>query len=308
MKARIVVGVDGSPAARVALEWAIRLGGALDAEVVAVHAVGLLEGSHEPDVSFDAWRVGVRDVVEHQWCAPLAGSSVEHRIEVVDGDAVDALLRAAGHEQAAMVVVGARGISDRPELALGSTSLRVLQAEQCLTLVVPASPPPGPAGGALRHILVGVDRSPASLAALTVASEIAGTLGGSLSVLEAFGFDPLFPLGRSAVDTSRGDEHALETTAALLEDLVRGIRGRGTAVQVIVRSGEPVATLLNVAGDIDADLLVLGSRGRGDPADPLLGSVARTVAARARRATLVVPAAGGAARVAPEVAHQGRTR
>ena len=56
-----------------------------------------------------------------------------------------------------------------------------------------------------------------------------------------------------------------------------------------MRSGDPTATLLEVADDVDADLVVVGTRGRAGP-DELLGSVARTVADRARRPTLVVPA------------------
>jgi nucleotide-binding universal stress UspA family protein len=79
----------------------------------------------------------------------------------------------------------------------------------------------------------------------------------------------------------------------LLETEVSGIRERGVGVQVIVRSGEPAPTLLEVADDLDADLVVVGTRGRGGPGELLLGSVARTVADRARRPTLVVPAAAG---------------
>ena len=62
---------------------------------------------------------------------------------------------------------------------------------------------------------------------------------------------------------------------------------------MVVRSGDPAATLLEVADDVDADLVVVGTRGHGGPDELLLGSVARTVADRARRPTLVVPATAG---------------
>jgi hypothetical protein len=68
---------------------------------------------------------------------------------------------------------------------------------------------------------------------------------------------------------------------------------------VVVRSGEPESALLEIAADVDADLVVVGSRGHGDPARPLLGSVARSVVHRARRPTLVVPAAAGEAHLRP---------
>lgn len=296
-----MVGVDGSPGAQLALAWAVRLGEALGAEVVAVHAVGLLETAHPVGQPADAWRAGLLDVADHQWCARLVDARLAHRIEVVDGPAVDVLLDAAEREHAALVVVGARGVGSLPELALGSTSLRLLQAARVPTLVVPDTAPSETAVDRLRRrILVGVDRSPASLAALAVAADLAQVLRGSLSVVEAFEFEPPFPLAVGGTGANRSDPLP---TAAVVEDLVRGIREDGIAVEVVIRSGDPAATLLQVADDIDADLVVVGSRGVGDPADPLLDSVARTVAARGRRPTLVVPSAAGPVHVTAEAAH-----
>lgn len=93
-------------------------------------------------------------------------------------------------------------------------------------------------------------------------------------------------------------------TAAVLEDLVQELRTDQIAVEVVVRSGDPAATLVQVTDDIDADLVVVGSRGGGDPADPLLGSVARTVAARSHHPTLVVPSAAGPVRLTPKTARR----
>jgi nucleotide-binding universal stress UspA family protein len=294
-RARIVVGVDGSTTSREALRWAACLGEVLGAEVVAIHAIGLLEGVHDCDTSADSWRAGLRDLVERTWCAPLVRAPGAHRIEIHDGHPVDVLLAAADREDATLLVVGSRGVGANPALALGSTSLRVLQAAQVPVLVVPDRPAGrAPADGVhLHHILVGLDRSEASLAALELAADLAGTLGGSLSALEIFEYVPPFPLGPSTAVTSEGEEHAIERTMTLLEAEVRGIRERGVGVQVIVRSGDPAPTLLEVADDLDADLVVVGTRGRGGPGELLLGSVARTVADRARRPTLVVPAAAG---------------
>jgi nucleotide-binding universal stress UspA family protein len=84
-----------------------------------------------------------------------------------------------------------------------------------------------------------------------------------------------------------------DRASELLEAAARDIRQRGVGVQVVLRCGDPVPTLLDLADDVDADLVVVGTRGRGGPADLLLGSVARTVADGTRRPTLVVPAAAG---------------
>jgi nucleotide-binding universal stress UspA family protein len=289
---RIVVAVDGSDTAQEALGWAVGLAEALGAEVVAVHAVGLLEEAHDPGVPEHSWRARLRDVVETTWCAPLAKARCPHRVELRDGHPVDVVLGAADDEHAVLLVMGSRGVGANPAMALGSTSLRVLQAARVPVLVVP-DPREGasPSGRvALRHILVGLDRSEPSFAALELASDVADLLGGSLSVLEVIGYVPPFPLGTSTAVPAKGEEQAHERAIALLEAEVRDIRTRGVGVQVIVRSGDPAPTLLEIAADVDVDLVVVGTRGRGGPADLLLGSVARTVADRARRPTLVVPA------------------
>ena len=137
---RIVVGVDGSATSQEALRWAVRLGEVLGAEVVAIHALGLLDRWHDPDASARSWRRTLCDLVERTWCGPLARSPGSHRVEVRDGDPVDVLLAAAEDEPADLLVVGSRGVGDRPELALGSTSLQVLQAARVPVLVVPDAP------------------------------------------------------------------------------------------------------------------------------------------------------------------------
>jgi nucleotide-binding universal stress UspA family protein len=212
-----------------------------------------------------------------------------------DGHPVDVLLGAADNEQAALIVVGSRGVGANPALALGSTSLQVLHAAGLPVLVVPdRREGAGPADGlAPRPILVGVDRSEPAFAALDLAADVAGLVGGSLSVVEVIDYVPPFPLGPTTAVTSEGEEQAPKRVMALVEAEAQDIRARGVGVQVVVRSGDPAPTLLQVADDVDADLVVVGTRGRGGPADLLLGSVARTVADRARRPTLVVPAAAG---------------
>jgi nucleotide-binding universal stress UspA family protein len=293
---RIVVGVDGSATSQEALRWAVELGGVLGAEVVAVHALGLLDRWHDPDASARSWRTTLCGLVEHTWCAPLLRAPGAHRVEVRDGHPVDVLLAAAARERASLLLVGSRGVGADPALALGSTSLRVLQ-EACVPVLVVPQPRDGTLGERdelrLRHLLVGVDGSAASLAALDVAADVAAMLGGSLSVLHVFEHVRPFPVARREEHGSEGHEGVRDQALELLEAAARDIRQRGVGAQVVLRSGDPAPTLLDLADDVDADLVVVGTRGRGGPADLLLGSVARTVADGTRRPTLAVPAAAG---------------
>jgi nucleotide-binding universal stress UspA family protein len=302
----IVVGVDGSATSQEALRWAVALGDALDAEVVAIHALGLLDHWRDADASARSWRKPLCDLVQRTWCAPLVRAAGAHRVELHDGHPVDVLLAAAEREHAALLVVGSRGVGGNPALALGSTSLRILQTARLPVLVVPER-----RKGAreaeeirLRHLLVGVDGSEPSLAALELAADVTEVLGGSLSVLHVFEYVPPFPVEPAAEVETHTGEQALE----LLEASACAIRRRGVGVQPVIRSGDPARTLLDVADDVDADLVVVGSRGRGGPHELLLGSVARTVADRARRPTLVVPAAAGRVHLGDTADQRNRPR
>lgn len=122
----VMVGVDGSPDAQRALEWAVELAGAVGAEVVAVHAVGLLEHLGEGDpVPATGHREELRDRFEGQWCAPLDGADIPSRRLLRDGPPALALLGAADEVGADLVVVGSRGLGGFPELLLGSTSAQL---------------------------------------------------------------------------------------------------------------------------------------------------------------------------------------
>jgi nucleotide-binding universal stress UspA family protein len=274
-----VVGLDGSLPAQQALRWAVALGDGLGMAIVAVHAVGPRDHKRDADGSARPWRQALSDLIERTWCAPLAGAATPHRTDVRAGPAVEVLLAATATERAALLVVGTRGMGTDPARALGSTSLQLLQAARVPVLVVPAAGRGWGRPGLVvaPRLLVAVDGSSPSLAALTVAAEIAGRLGGSLKVLHVFG-----PHGG----------HALDRTLTRVEAELRGIRERGLRAPTIVRSGEPAETILDVAEDMDADLVAVGSRSYGGQAELLPDSVARTVAGRAERPTLVVPAAG----------------
>ena len=137
---RIVVGVDGSDNAHHAVTWAAALAAAVGAEVLAVHAVGLLE--HLADdgeaVPAEQHRQELADTLSRQWCAPLLEAGVAHRAELRDGNPVSVLLAAGDDVDADILVVGSRGLGGYPELLLGSTSTQVAQHAHRPVLIVPA--------------------------------------------------------------------------------------------------------------------------------------------------------------------------
>jgi nucleotide-binding universal stress UspA family protein len=138
---RILVGIDGSAHGRRPLPWAMRLAARFDAEVIVVHAVGLLdhlEPEHRPSRHHHLAQIR-RDF--EAWCAPLVGSGIRHRRLLVDGSSVPVLLEAAGREKADVIVVGRRGAGGG-ELLLGSTSHQLAEQAGCPVVILPPANTP----------------------------------------------------------------------------------------------------------------------------------------------------------------------
>lgn len=126
-----------------------------------------------------------------------------------------------------------------------------------------------PAGG---RIVVGVDGSSENDDALRWANEEARRRGAALDVVHAWELPALGdPVGMAAADPVVF-LHAAEHRLSSVVDLTLGDHP-GVEVRQTVVNGEPVRTLLDRAAG--ADLLVVGSHGRGGFAGLLLGSVSR---------------------------------
>ena len=137
---RIIVGVDGSENAARVVDVAGSLARLAGAQVVAVHAIGMLEGSgdatHTPAERHDA----VREAMEHKWCKGLIEAGVATSYELRDGNPVVVLLAVADELDVDLIVLGSRGLGGFPELLLGSTSTQVAEFAHCPVVIVPTPP------------------------------------------------------------------------------------------------------------------------------------------------------------------------
>ena len=130
----------------------------------------------------------------------------------------------------------------------------------------------------MEQIVVGVDGSPPSAAALRFALGEARHHGARLLVASAWhvptqAYSAGVPVPYPDIsDSLRADAEG--TVVAMLEDLAS--EAEGVDVERVVREGQPAEVLLELSAD--ADLLVVGSRGRGGFGGLLLGSVSQQCA------------------------------
>jgi nucleotide-binding universal stress UspA family protein len=144
-------------------------------------------------------------------------------------------------------------------------------------------------------IVVGVDGSNASKAALRWAAEEARLRGARLQAVYVFEHSPSWQMyGYSAeiaaipVSAMPDDQHSRELAQSLVDRLVADLGDLGVEVEAIAHEDRRPAHAL-VERSRDADLLVVGSRGRGGFAGLVLGSVSQQCAQHASCPVVVMP-------------------
>jgi nucleotide-binding universal stress UspA family protein len=293
---RVVVGVDGSAGSLTALRWAMRWALIRDAEVAVVAAYPTVGYWTEGDVM----DLGALDVVhDDTWSRARAAvdgireSDLEVRdvpvsLHVEPGPAAAQLVRLSA--EADMVVVGSRGRSAVRSALLGSVALHCVSAAECPVVVVPL---PGRWGQpqAASTVVVGVDGSERSTAALSAAVTEAGP-AGSVTAVRAQPVTDLWSDQYIVIAPSQQQRHedALRNLDTLVGEVLVATTGDHPAVSRVALSGPAGPVLVEQAAD--ADLLVVASRGRGEFRGLLLGSVALHCVIHAPCPVLVVrPAA-----------------
>jgi nucleotide-binding universal stress UspA family protein len=283
----VVVGVDGSADGATALVWAQRFAARRGQELTALLGWDYLDqhhpdgserfepdyGEHEAAKALDAYVEGALD--------PEVARSVQRRV-VLD-NAAQALVDAS--TEAGLLVVGARGMGRFRGTLVGSVSQRCAQHARCPVTIVRGTIP-ADAPGRDARIVVGVDGSNPSRRALHWAVEEALVSGASVDAIHAWspflGGEPFYSSGVESAAVEAREQAVLDEAvdAEDTSDLVRPI-------QRILALGDPAGMLIDAAQG--ADLLVVGSRGRGGFAGLLLGSVSQKAIHHAPCPVVVMP-------------------
>jgi nucleotide-binding universal stress UspA family protein len=200
---------------------------------------------------------------------------------LADGHAADALLKQAA--EADVVVLGSRGRSGFSRL-LGSTSLQVAMHASCAVVVIRLAgedAPPGPSAG---RVVVGIDDSSRSERATDFAFRQADSRGiGVTAVLSWIGPD---------IDSTASPAHEWEQAAqdeqALLSERLAGRREEYPDVDIVEKTVRGDFTEALVHESPGAELLVVGSHGRGTVGGIVLGSVSQALLHRAHCPVAVV--------------------
>jgi nucleotide-binding universal stress UspA family protein len=284
----IIVGTDGSRHSLGAVEWAAEEAALRGAPLRVVHAMA----PWIYDKNVDPRLLGVREwlLTSGEDCVRTAVEAARARAPGVEADgrtvpggASRALLDQA--RDAALIVLGSHGVGTVAGLLLGSTALQVVAHTPVPAVVIRHTDPV-----ARREIVVGVDGPPVGEPALAFAFEEAGLRGALLRAVHVWS-DPgsagpggMTPLVYDVTAVTAQHTRRLNDALTVWREKYPDVR---VAAEVV--HGRPVRILAGFSAR--ADLLVVGTRGRGGFAGLLLGSVSHGLLHHAHCPLAVVPPA-----------------
>lgn len=281
----VVVGLDQSEPGRAAVEYAAKVASRQNLPLRLVHVV---ESSRQTGVR---WTEGAEGVVggsaprffeETITALSVAYPEVEVSSRLQHGSAWKTLVEES--TRADLLVLGPRGNGGFADLVVGSTALRVTSHAHCPVVVVPGARSDAPA----RHgVVVGVDGSECSEAAIAFACQVASETRETLTALHAW-HDPalsgtglMMPPVYDPVLVAREEE-------VVLAESMAGWPEKYPDVHVETEVVRDHAVHALVARAAAAALLVVGSHGRGSVRSLLLGSVSHGVLHHARGPVAIV--------------------
>lgn len=140
-------------------------------------------------------------------------------------------------------------------------------------------------------VLVGTDGSTSSFRAVSAAAGLAAAMGARLVL--ACAYLPMRESERAAAADRLGDLAYKISGSTPADDALRAARDHAVAagaqdVVLAAEQGDAVDVLVRLAGEVKADLLVVGNRGLNSLAGRLLGSVPSNVSHRAGCDVLIV--------------------
>lgn len=210
---------------------------------------------------------------------------------VVPGDAFDGIIRAADELDADLVVIGAHRRRMLADVFVGTTAERAIRRGSRPVLMANAR-----ASGAYRHMLVAVDFSECSADALRGVRRLAPDVA-QITVAHALPAVPHSSPGLASVSTSQYETQIGTAVRRAETELAAFLARAGFEPDraLVVSATESAAgAVVRVAREVNADLIVFGTRSRSGLPRLLLGSVAEEVLRLADVDVLAVPPAARA--------------
>ena len=291
---RILCPIDFSDASRHATDHAVAIAGWYGSHVTALHVLQQ-PLNFEPPILF-AERGGLKTLPAnreqvlsrlHDWMQPASKALVQWDTRIDEGVPAECVLQYARFLPADLIVMGSHGKSGFEHLVLGSVTEKVLRNAGCPVLTVP---PRASTASKLpfRRLLCPVDFSTPSLEALQVAFSLAEEADAELTVLNVIDWPDDDTFLTETFDSPEMRKQLETQTAQRVDARIPDDARVWSRPSARVAVGKAYQEIVKAAGDVAADLIVVGVHGRNALDLTLFGSTTNQVVRRASCPVLTI--------------------
>lgn len=285
---KIIIAVDGSTSSRHAVQALAHL--TPPEELVLVHAINIPDFNYamiSPDLRAEVQAdmeaklrkegEGILTQAEEQLPSDLSQVQRIHQL----GHPVNVILETAQSAKCHLIMLGARGLGQVKELVLGSTSHRVLMHAPCSTMIIKGPVP------RLKKILLPIEGQEDTDMALQF---LALQPFRETVIIDVFA---VWPQPQLAWPVTLGQSkllemHAIEEAQDRMKSVTDKLTRMNYSADAKVGMGDPAFAILEQAKGSQADLILMGTHGRGGLARFLMGSVSHSVLHQADCPVLIV--------------------
>jgi len=285
---KIICAVDGSSCSRHAIQSLAHL--APPEELVLVHALNLpdfnyamitpdLRAEVQTDMEATLRKEGEGILTQAKEQLPSDFSHVQQIHQ--NGHPVNVILESARSARSHLIILGARGLGQVKELVMGSTSHRVLMHAPCSTMIIKAPVP------RLKKILLPIEGEEDIHIVLQFLALQPFRDAVDIDVIAVWPQPQLawpVTLGQSKLLELQAIEEAQDRMKSVTDKLTR----MNYSAEAKVGMGDPAFAILEQAKASQADIILMGTHGRGGLARFLMGSVSNSVLHQAHCPVLIV--------------------
>jgi len=288
----ILTATDLSAAARHAVDRGFLLAAETGAPYSVVHAIELdavdslreALGSGAPEIK-QRLEEQAREELARLVGEPSRHQGVAADAQVVVGAPLTVILSHAEAIGAGLLILGASGEAALRHILLGSTAWRLLRKQTSRPVLVVKQPPAGP----YQRLLIAIDFSPISAAAIRLGKQLAPA--ADIVLLHAFDVPFEGKLARAGVEESvLHDYRRLARTESMrrLHQLAEAAGLAPGSYWSLALHGDPFHQIISREQEQGCDLIIVGKQGQHVVDELLLGSVTKHVLAESRCDVLVL--------------------
>ena len=299
MYERILVPLDGSEVAEVALPCAEQLAGRLGSEIILM---SVSHSAEEQDrrafVSYLRKTVDAAKERARMYLEKPAREAIRIESTILVGDPAEGIVDYADKGDIGLIVMATHGRSGIRRWALGGVADKVLRATKRPVVLIRAkgARPDVRDKGVLSRALVPLDGSKESETVILYIENLAPRLGTEVTLLQVVAVAyHVYISGDAPAQipyTSEEMELLKVSAGSYLEKVGSGLKEKGITTKYEVRVGAAGQEIINLADEINADMVAMSTHGRSGVGRWVFGSVAERVVRSGNTPVLLVRVPG----------------